>query len=152
VGTLVHSSTSGLQNVDTIFFMLRWTQYGFHEMYVGTRYVALLFLHPVGYAGHAVHSSASRALLAFLSHICASVQMPIVAFHPGVITQGAIVKSGREGPTVPVQLRGGLRSPNRTVTPTVTTTVHMAGGATCIDNAPDTSLMAMLRTLRCRTS
>jgi hypothetical protein len=26
------------------------------------------------------------------------------------------VESGREGPTIPVQLRGGLQSPNRTVT------------------------------------
>jgi hypothetical protein len=56
------------------------------------------------------------------------------------------VKSGREGATVPIQLRGGLRSPNRTVTPAGTTTVHMAGGTACIDNATDTSLMAMSRT------
>jgi hypothetical protein len=37
------------------------------------------------------------------------------------------VKSGREGPTIPVQLRGGLQSPNKTVTPAGTTTVRMAG-------------------------
>jgi hypothetical protein len=56
------------------------------------------------------------------------------------------VKQGREGPTVPIQLRGGLRSPNRTGTHVGTTTICMAGGAACIDNAPDTSSMAMSRT------
>jgi hypothetical protein len=59
------------------------------------------------------------------------------------------VKLGREGPTVPVQLRGDLRSPNMTVTPAGTTTIRMAGGAACIDSAPDTSSMAMSRTFRC---
>jgi hypothetical protein len=62
------------------------------------------------------------------------------------------VKSGREGPTIPVQLHGGLRSHNRIVTPAGTTTVHMVGGAACIDNAPNTSSMAMSRTFHCRTS
>jgi hypothetical protein len=62
------------------------------------------------------------------------------------------VKSGREGPTVPVQLRGELQSHNKTVTPMGTTTVRMAVGTVCIDNAPDTSSMAMSRTFRCHTS
>jgi hypothetical protein len=44
----------------------------------------------------------------------------------------------------------GLRSPNRTVTPAGTTTIRMAGGTACIDNAPDTSSMAMSRTFPCR--
>jgi hypothetical protein len=56
------------------------------------------------------------------------------------------VKLGREGPTVSVQLRDGLRSPNRIVTPTGTTTIRMARGTACIDNAPETSSMAMSRT------
>jgi hypothetical protein len=46
------------------------------------------------------------------------------------------VKPGREGPTVPVQLCDGLRNPNRIVTPVGTTTIHMAGGAVSMDNAP----------------
>jgi hypothetical protein len=58
------------------------------------------------------------------------------------------VKPGREGPTVPVQLRGGLRSPNKTVTPAGTTTIRMDEGATCIDNASDTSLIAVSRIFR----
>jgi hypothetical protein len=33
------------------------------------------------------------------------------------------VKSGREGPTIPIQLHGGLRNPSRIVTPAGTTTV-----------------------------
>jgi hypothetical protein len=52
---------------------------------------------------------------------------------------------GREGSTIPVQLRGGLQSPNRTVTPAGTTTIRMAGGATCIDNAFDTTSTALSR-------
>jgi hypothetical protein len=58
------------------------------------------------------------------------------------------VKLGREGPTIPVQLRGGLRSPNRTVTHTGTIIIYMAGGATSIDNASDTSLIALSRIVR----
>jgi hypothetical protein len=42
----------------------------------------------------------------------------------------AIVRLGREGPTIPVQLCGGLQILNRTVTPMGTTTIHMAGGTT----------------------
>jgi hypothetical protein len=60
------------------------------------------------------------------------------------------VKPGREGPTVPVQLRGGLRSPNRTVTHLGTTTIRMAGGrgGTCIDYGSDTSSTALSRVFR----
>jgi hypothetical protein len=58
------------------------------------------------------------------------------------------VKSGREEPTVLVQLYGGLRSPNRTVTTTSATIVNMAGGATCIDNDSDTTLTALSRIFR----
>jgi hypothetical protein len=60
------------------------------------------------------------------------------------------VKPGREEPTVSVQLHGGLRSPNGNVTPVGTTTIHMARGAACIDNAPDMSSMAMSSTFPCR--
>jgi hypothetical protein len=60
------------------------------------------------------------------------------------------VKPGREGPTIPVQLRGGSRSPNRVVTPAGTTTIRMDRGAACINNAPNTSSMAISRTFRCR--
>jgi hypothetical protein len=62
------------------------------------------------------------------------------------------VKPGREGPTVSIQLRGGLRNPNMTVTTTGTTTICMVGGAACIDNALDTSSMAMSRTFPYRHS
>jgi hypothetical protein len=55
------------------------------------------------------------------------------------------VRPGREGLTVPVQLRGELQKPNRIVTTAGTTTIRMAGGATCIDNASDTMLTALSR-------
>jgi hypothetical protein len=51
----------------------------------------------------------------------------------------------KRGATVLVQLRGGLRSPKRIVTPAGTTIVRMAGGATCIDNASDTTSTALSR-------
>jgi hypothetical protein len=47
-----------------------------------------------------------------------------------------------------VQLRGGLQSPNRVVSPVGTTTIRMAGGATCIDNASDTTSTALSRVFR----
>jgi hypothetical protein len=50
-----------------------------------------------------------------------------------------------EGPTVLVQLCGGLQSPNRIVTPAGTTTIHMAGGAMCIDIASNTTSTALSR-------
>jgi hypothetical protein len=63
-------------------------------------------------------------------------------------TQGDIVRPGREGPTVPVQLRGGLQCPNKTVTIAGTTTICMVGGAMCIDNASDTMSIALSRIFR----
>jgi hypothetical protein len=60
------------------------------------------------------------------------------------------VKLGREGSTIPVQLHGGLRSPNMIVTLMGITIIRMARGIVYIDNAPDTSSMAMSRTFRCR--
>jgi hypothetical protein len=41
--------------------MLRWDWYGFDKKRIGTRYTELVFLHPVGYAGHVVHSAVSEA-------------------------------------------------------------------------------------------
>jgi hypothetical protein len=58
------------------------------------------------------------------------------------------VKPGREGPIVSVQLRGGLRSPNKAVTPAGTTTIHVVGGTACIDNASDTSSTALSEIFR----
>jgi hypothetical protein len=65
--------------------------------------------------------------------------------HNKECTQGAIVRPGREGPTIPVQLHGGLQSLNRTVTPVGSTTIQMACGATCIDNTYDTSSTMLSR-------
>jgi hypothetical protein len=41
--------------------MLRWDRYGFRKKHAGTRYNEFGVLHPVGTAGHVVHSSASVA-------------------------------------------------------------------------------------------
>jgi hypothetical protein len=58
------------------------------------------------------------------------------------------VRSSRKGSTVPVQLRGELQSHNMTVTSVGTTTIHMTEGATCIDNAPDTTSTTLSRIFR----
>jgi hypothetical protein len=42
-----------------IIFMLGWNWYGFNKKRVGTCYATLVFLHPVGFAGHVVQSGAS---------------------------------------------------------------------------------------------
>jgi hypothetical protein len=55
----VHSGASRAQNVDTLFFLLGWDQYGFEKKYIRTRYAELLFLHPVGSTGHVVPFGAS---------------------------------------------------------------------------------------------
>jgi hypothetical protein len=55
----VHSVASGALNVNVLFFMLGWDEYGFYKMRDGTPYAKLLFLHPMAYAGHIVHCSVS---------------------------------------------------------------------------------------------
>jgi hypothetical protein len=50
--------------------------------------------------------------------------------------------------TISVQLCGVLQSPNRTVTAMGTTTIRMAGGATCVDNACDATSTAQSRIFR----
>jgi hypothetical protein len=59
--TVVHSSASGLGNIDTLFFKLRWAWCSFHKKRIGTRYAVLVFLHPVGSMGNVAHSGAPRA-------------------------------------------------------------------------------------------
>jgi hypothetical protein len=41
--------------------MVKWDWYRFHIKHARTRYVEPGFVHPVGSAGHIVHSGASRA-------------------------------------------------------------------------------------------
>jgi hypothetical protein len=56
----VGPGVSGASNIDTIFVMLRWAHCGFHKKCPGSRYVELMFLHPVGTTDHIAHSGALR--------------------------------------------------------------------------------------------
>jgi hypothetical protein len=56
VGHIVHSDAFGSQNTDTLFFMPKWAQCGFHKKHVGTRYAKLVFLHSMGSTCHVMHS------------------------------------------------------------------------------------------------
>jgi hypothetical protein len=55
----VHSGAFRVQNIDALFFMLRWARCGFHKKHTGTRYAELVFLHLVGSVGHVLDSDAS---------------------------------------------------------------------------------------------
>jgi hypothetical protein len=52
VGSTGHVVDSGAQNIDALFFMLGWDQYGFDKNHDRTPYVKLVFSHLVGAAGH----------------------------------------------------------------------------------------------------
>jgi hypothetical protein len=60
-GHVVHSSASGVQNIDELFFMLGWDHYGFHKKHVEKPYTKLVFSHPVVSVGYVVHSGAYEA-------------------------------------------------------------------------------------------
>jgi hypothetical protein len=56
-GHVVRSGSSGVRNVDTLFFIPVWAQSGSHKRH----YTKFVFLHQVGSTGHVVCSGASRA-------------------------------------------------------------------------------------------
>jgi hypothetical protein len=60
-GNVVHSCVLGAPNFDALFFVLGQDWNGFHKKHVRKSYIELLFLHPLGYVGHLVHSGASGA-------------------------------------------------------------------------------------------
>jgi hypothetical protein len=56
----VHSVASG-RETSTHFFHARVHRVRFNKKHAGTHYAELVFLHPVGFVGHVVHSSAYEA-------------------------------------------------------------------------------------------
>jgi hypothetical protein len=62
MGPILYFGTSGMSNVDALFFILWWDWYEFDKKkHVGTRYVKLVFFNPMGSVVHMVRSGASRA-------------------------------------------------------------------------------------------
>jgi hypothetical protein len=59
--SLVHSDASESQIVSMLFFMPLWDRYRFYKNYDRTHYAEHVFVHPVGFVSHVVHSGASRA-------------------------------------------------------------------------------------------
>jgi hypothetical protein len=58
VGHILHSSVFGVQDVDSLFFMIGWDRYGFAKKRTETRYTEVMFLHSMGSPCHVVHSTA----------------------------------------------------------------------------------------------
>jgi hypothetical protein len=97
------------RNIDALFFMLGWDRYGFDRMHTRTRYTKLVFLHPVGFAVHVVHSGASEpqniAALFFMlgwdrtfdKKHTGACYVELVFLHP-VGSMGHVVHSGASGP------------------------------------------------------
>jgi hypothetical protein len=52
---------SEARNTEALFLLLEWNQYGFNKKGARTCYAEHVFLHPVLFAGHVVHSGAYGA-------------------------------------------------------------------------------------------
>jgi hypothetical protein len=79
---VVHSGASEAQNIDALFFLLGWDWYGFHKKRTEACYTKLVFLHPVGSAGHVLHSciwGAKRRHTIFPSRV-GQVWFPLKAY------------------------------------------------------------------------
>jgi hypothetical protein len=119
-GRIVHSVASGTLNINALFFLLEWDEYGFYKMRDGTPYTKLVFLHPMGYAGRVVHvvrprretsmhyfsclggtgtdskNSTSRHVTLNLCFVCGGICESRSAFR---CVQDAKCRSGRKMPT-----------------------------------------------------
>jgi hypothetical protein len=60
VGHEVHSGVSGVRNVDALFFTPGRSRCSFQKKHIGTRYIVVVFLRPVGSACPPVHFGASE--------------------------------------------------------------------------------------------
>jgi hypothetical protein len=59
---VVHFGVFRVQNVDTLFFMLRWYRYRFDKRRVGSCYAEHVSLDLLGSVGHVVHSGESGSM------------------------------------------------------------------------------------------
>jgi hypothetical protein len=66
----VHYGATGARNIDSLFFMLGWTQCGSHKKRARGRYTKFVFLHPGGSVGHVVRSGASERKILMHYFLC----------------------------------------------------------------------------------
>jgi hypothetical protein len=74
--------------------MLLSARCGFHKKYVKTRYTELVFLHPVRYAGHVVHSGTFGAYQCTILHAQVELVWIRQKAHQDMLHQTCVSASG----------------------------------------------------------
>jgi hypothetical protein len=82
--------------------MHEWAWCGSHKMRTGTRYIELVFLHPLGYVGHVVHSGArgTKCLCTIFHARVGPVRIPQIAYRDMLSRTSVLYSVGSTGHVV----------------------------------------------------